>query len=83
MELHNTSLEYAFPYQSIEFHITKILKEIFCRKKVGIIGELPLGSFVDPSVLSILTARGGAKLPIHNVYCPQEQTHNLPGIQNT
>ena len=28
MELHNNSLCYAFPYQNMEFHITKILKEI-------------------------------------------------------
>ena len=28
MELHITGLWYAFPYQNMEFHITKILKEI-------------------------------------------------------
>ena len=28
MELHNNSICYAFPYQNMEFHITKILKEI-------------------------------------------------------
>ena len=32
MELHNTSLCYAFLYQNIEFHITKILKEIIAKK---------------------------------------------------
>ena len=32
MELHNTSLCYAFPYQNMEFHITKILKEIIAGK---------------------------------------------------
>ena len=31
MELHNTSLQYAFPYQNMEFHITKILKEIIAQ----------------------------------------------------
>ena len=31
MELHNNSLCYAFPYQYMEFHITKILKESIAR----------------------------------------------------
>ena len=34
MELHITGLRYAFPYQNMEFHITKILKEIIAQKQV-------------------------------------------------
>ena len=31
MGLHNTSLCYAFPYQNMEFHNIKILKEIIAK----------------------------------------------------
>ena len=34
MELHNTSLGYAFAYQNIEFHITTIIKEFIAGKCV-------------------------------------------------
>ena len=37
MKLHITSLLYAFPYQNMEFHITKILKEIIAAVSWGFI----------------------------------------------